>query len=104
MRRHLTVGSVAQSARSPRLDSICALVVDDDPETREALRSLPASLGASIREAKSAEDAIAVLAEMNPDVLISALGMPGRDGYSLIKEIRAREKSPGLRSICWRSR
>jgi len=41
------------------------------------------------------ESALAVLAESNPDVLISDLGMPGRDGYSLIREIRAREKEAG---------
>jgi len=94
-RRHPTVTPIAQSARIPRLESISALVVDDDPETREALRSLLTSVGASVRTAETGEGAIAVLAELNPDVLISDLGMPGRDGYWLIKEIRAREKSTG---------
>ncbi|HYK64971.1 MAG TPA: response regulator, partial [Patescibacteria group bacterium] len=71
---------------------ISALVVDDDLETRDALRSLLTSLGASVKSAGSADDAIAVLDESNPDVLISDLGMPVRDGYSLIKEIRLRER------------
>ncbi len=94
-RRHPTVTPIAQSARIPRLESISALVVDDDPETREALRSLLTSVGASVKTAETGEGAVAALAESNPDVIISDLGMPGRDGYWLIKEIRAREKSTG---------
>jgi len=94
-RRHPTVTAGAQSARVPRLESISALVVDDDSETREALRSLFISLGASVKAVGTVESALAVLAESNPDVLISDLGMPGRDGYSLIREIRAREKEAG---------
>jgi CheY-like chemotaxis protein len=87
------VTPIAQSARIPRLETISVLVVDDDPEIREALRSLLTSVGASVSTAATGESAVAALAESNPDVLISDLGMPGRDGYWLIKEIRAREKS-----------
>jgi signal transduction histidine kinase/ActR/RegA family two-component response regulator len=94
-RRHPTVTPVAQSARIPRLETISALVVDDDQETRTGLRSLLTSLGASVSDAGTVEQAIKVLAETTPDVLISDLGMPGRDGYSLIKEIREREKETG---------
>ena len=94
-RRHPTVTPIVQSARIPRLETISVLVVDDDPEIREALRSLLTSVGASVSTAATGESAVAALAESNPDVLISDLGMPGRDGYWLIKEIRAREKSTG---------
>ncbi len=95
LRRHPTVTPVTHSARVPRLDGISALVVDDDAETRQALRSLLISLGASCRETESVEKVIVALAEMNPDVLISDLGMPVRDGYSLVREIRARERDSG---------
>jgi signal transduction histidine kinase/CheY-like chemotaxis protein len=94
-RRHPTVTSVAHSARIPRLENISALVVDDDPETRDALRSLLTSVGAKVKTVESGESALAALSESNPDVLISDLGMPGHDGYWLIKEIRAREKATG---------
>ena len=93
MRRHPTVGTGAPGARVPRLDGIAALVVDDDKETRDAMKSLLTALGASVNTVETADRAIACLAEATPDVLISDLGMPGRDGYSLIKEIRAQEKS-----------
>jgi len=94
-RRHPTVASQAQIARVPRLEKISALVVDDDPEAREALRSLLTSLGARVKTAGTSESAIAVLDESKADVLISDLGMPGHDGYWLIKEIRAAEKATG---------
>jgi signal transduction histidine kinase/CheY-like chemotaxis protein len=91
-RRHPTVSPVAQSVRLQRLDGISVLAVDDDAATLQGLRSLLTSLGASCKETGTVEDAIAALAEKHPDVLISDLGMPGRDGYSLIKEIREKEK------------
>ena len=94
-RRHPTAGSTAQKTRIARLEGISALVVDDDPDTREALRSLLTTLGARVKTLETAEHAIAYLVESKPDVLISDLGMPGRDGYSLIKEIRAREEDNG---------
>jgi signal transduction histidine kinase/CheY-like chemotaxis protein len=92
-RRHPTVAANSPSAQVARLESISALVVDDDPETREALRSLLTSLGARVKTAGTVENAIASLDESDPDVLISDLGMPVRDGYSLIKEIRERERA-----------
>jgi signal transduction histidine kinase/CheY-like chemotaxis protein len=91
-RRHPTATAVAHGARAPRLEGISALFVDDDPATRDALGSLLISLGASVKTAPNVESALEVLDQSNLDVIISDLGMPGRDGYSLIKEIRAREK------------
>ncbi|MFZ2059752.1 MAG: ATP-binding protein [Candidatus Binatus sp.] len=94
-RRHPSVASIAQMSHIPRLESISVLVVDDDAETRDALRSLLTSVGAIVNTAENVDRAIAILAESYPDVLVSDLGMPGRDGYWLIKEIRSREKGQG---------
>jgi signal transduction histidine kinase/CheY-like chemotaxis protein len=91
-RRHPSVASIAQMSHIPRLESISVLVVDDDAETREALRSLLSIVGATVKTAENVDGAIAILAESYPDILVSDLGMPGRDGYWLIKEIRSREK------------
>ena len=94
-RRHPTVASHAQIPRVPRLEKISALVVDDDPQACEALSSLLTSLGARVKTAATVEVAIAVLDDLKPDVLISDIGMPGRDGYWFIKQIRAAEKATG---------
>jgi CheY-like chemotaxis protein len=45
-----------------------------------------------VKTTGTVESAIAILDESDPDVLVSDLGMPLRDGYSLIKEIRGRER------------
>ncbi|HEY6420172.1 MAG TPA: ATP-binding protein [Candidatus Binataceae bacterium] len=92
-RRHPTASPPTQIARGPRLDGISLLVVDDDLDARDALKSLLTALGANVRAAETVEAALDALAQRRPDVLISDLGMPGRDGYSLIREIRSGEKA-----------
>ncbi len=73
----------------PRLDGISILVVDDEPDSRELLRAILAKAGADVRTAGSAADALAVWHQRRPDVLVSDIGMPEEDGYSLIAKIRA---------------
>ncbi len=65
------------------------LVVDDEEDTRDLLKMVLEKCGASVTAVASAAEAFAVLKETRPDVLVSDLGMPGEDGYSLIKKVRA---------------
>ena len=53
----------------------------------EALRGY----GASVRCAMSATDAAAALPEFRPDLVLSDIAMPGRDGYAVLSEVRAVE-------------
>ena len=73
---------------APLLDGINLLVVDDDPDAREALANLLQLYGARVRLAGSVVEAMAALETELPDVLISDLGMPGDDGYELIRRVR----------------
>jgi PAS domain S-box-containing protein len=71
-----------------RLDGLRILIVDDEPDTRDLLRQGLEYCGASVRVAGSAAEAVdAIVAEI-PDILISDIGMPGIDGYDLIRQIR----------------
>jgi signal transduction histidine kinase/CheY-like chemotaxis protein len=70
------------------LEGLRVLVVDDEADTREFLMTVLADCGAIPLEASSAAEALEVLAEHRPDVLISDIGMPGEDGYSLIRRAR----------------
>ena len=71
-----------------RLDGLRILIVDDEPDTRDLLRQGLEYCGASVRVAGSAPEAVdAIVAEI-PDILISDIGMPGIDGYDLIRQIR----------------
>ena len=74
---------------SPRLDGIRILVVDDEPDTREIMAHTLEGCGATVTLAGSASDAITILEDREMDVLLADIAMPGEDGYSLIRRIRA---------------
>jgi signal transduction histidine kinase/ActR/RegA family two-component response regulator len=65
------------------------LAVDDDADTRELLQSILESAGARVHAAASVDDALLTLQHERPDALVSDIGMPGRDGYALLQEVRA---------------
>ena len=71
-----------------RLDGLNILVVDDEPDTRELLKQGLEYCGAAVRVAGSASEAVDALMVSVPDILISDVGMPGIDGYDLIRQIR----------------
>jgi PAS domain S-box-containing protein len=72
-----------------RLDGLKVLVVDDEVDTRELFKAGIGQCGAEVVTAGSAREALATLQEMRPDLLISDIGMPGEDGYELIRKVRA---------------
>jgi two-component system CheB/CheR fusion protein len=71
------------------LNGILVLVVDDDPDTREALRWLLERAGARTIVVGSADAALTAFQKERPDVIVSDIGMPGLDGYQLVQAIRA---------------
>jgi PAS domain S-box-containing protein len=71
-----------------RLDDLTILVVDDEADTRELLRQGLEYCGAKVRVAGSAAEALDELKVSLPDVVISDIGMPGSDGYDLIRQVR----------------
>ncbi len=77
-----------QQATFPTLPDICVLAVDDDADALGLLREILESAGARVRTATSAVAALASIEDEAPDALISDLGMPGMDGYELIRRVR----------------
>jgi signal transduction histidine kinase len=67
------------------------LVVDDDPDAREVLRTMLENAGATVATTASAGETRAIIGRVRPDLLIADIGMPGEDGYSLIQSVRALE-------------
>ncbi|MEH2111798.1 response regulator [Nostoc sp.] len=65
------------------------LVVDDDDDSRFYITTVLEADGAAITAVASAAVALKVLPELQPDVLICDIAMPGEDGYTLIRKIRA---------------
>ena len=73
----------------PSLQGLKVLVVDDEADTRELIREVLKECGSEVMLSRSAEEALEALERYHPDILISDLGMPDEDGYSLISKIRA---------------
>jgi len=79
------------------LVALKVLVVDDDADTLRAVKQLLEQAGAEVTAAASASEALAALERSLPDVLLSDIGMPGEDGFSLIKKVRGLDPARGGR-------
>ena len=74
---------------SPSLAGARIVVVDDDPTAVELVREVLVQAGAEVIECRSADEALQAIAQRRPDVLVSDIEMPGQDGHSLIRKVRA---------------
>jgi signal transduction histidine kinase/BarA-like signal transduction histidine kinase len=74
---------------TPRLDGLRVLFVDDEADARELLAHVLGDAGAQVVVAASAAEALALLARERFDVMVSDIGMPGEDGYSLMRKVVA---------------
>ncbi len=84
-----TTSSSLENAPEISLDGLLILVVDDEEDTRQLLVQSLTFHGATVISADSAKNAMELLKDQNPDVLVSDIGMPDEDGYSLIRKVRA---------------
>ncbi|HYO93182.1 MAG TPA: ATP-binding protein, partial [Polyangiaceae bacterium] len=88
----------AASMDAPRLDGLRVLVVDDEHDARALVREVLADQGAEVHIAGSAGEALEKLDSLRPDVIVSDIGMPGEDGYSFMRKVRARAPYQGGRT------
>jgi PAS domain S-box-containing protein len=102
-RRHPGAARGVSVARDScvQIEGVRVLVVDDEPDARALISRFLEDCKAVVSTAASAEEAIQLLTTEIPDVLVSDIGMPGEDGYSLIKRVRAlgRDKGGNVPSI-----
>ena len=83
------------SANLLTLNSLQVLIVDDDTDTRDFLTTVLEQHGAKVRSVASVSEALEAIQQLKPNMLVSDLGMPGEDGYSLIRKVRALEAERG---------
>jgi signal transduction histidine kinase/ActR/RegA family two-component response regulator len=83
------------AAVQARLAGLKVLVVDDDPDARDLLCRVLRGYRAEVTVAASAAEALEAIDRDRPDVLVSDIGMPGTDGYALIRQLRQREERRG---------
>ncbi|MCA1816835.1 MAG: PAS domain S-box protein [Acidobacteria bacterium] len=82
-------GRLAGLDCQPEIEGLRVLVVEDDADSRELLVAVLEQCGADVVAVASAPEAMRSLADWRPDVLVSDIEMPGEDGYSLIRRLRA---------------
>jgi PAS domain S-box-containing protein len=94
------VTATAIDSRKAILAGVRALVVDDEDDARELLKTVMAQYGADVVAARSASEAFEIITtaqeQKRPDVMVTDLGMPDEDGYSLLRRVRQWDLQHGL--------
>jgi PAS domain S-box-containing protein len=90
-RASLAPGGAAAIAAT--LNGLRVLVVEDEPDAREVVERLLSEAGCRVTAVDSVERAMKALTESRPDLLVSDIGLPAKDGYSLIQQIRESERA-----------
>lgn len=94
-RRALNAEENLSLSDAVNLDGLRVMIVDDEEEARELLETVLTRRGAEVRTCSSAQEALETIEEWRPSVLVSDIGMPDEDGYSLIKKLRVLEEERG---------
>ncbi|MBG1242745.1 hybrid sensor histidine kinase/response regulator [Nostoc sp. NZL] len=90
-------GEISSSVASTPLAGLRVLVVDDEADTRNFLSFMFEEYGAFATAVASVDEALAVLEQAKPDIMISDIGMSEQDGYTLIRKLRSLEPEKGGR-------
>ncbi|MEH2053680.1 hybrid sensor histidine kinase/response regulator [Nostoc sp.] len=88
-------GKISSPIASTPLAGLRVLVVDDETDTRNFLSFMFEEYGAFATAVGSVDEALAVLEQTKPDILISDIGMSQQDGYTLIRKLRSLEPEKG---------
>jgi PAS domain S-box-containing protein len=86
----------SQRLRSLDLSGVVALVVEDDGDARELTKRILSDAGAQVIEAANAEAALKCVSTSGANLLISDIGMAEKDGYQLIRTLRAQGIGPDV--------
>jgi signal transduction histidine kinase/ActR/RegA family two-component response regulator len=85
--------------RAPHLDGLHVLLVEDDVDAREMLRIILVGAGATVTTADTVDAALEAAATDPPGLVVSDIGLPGRDGYDLVRAMREGEARRGERPV-----
>ena len=88
-----------QTEQSLNLSGIRVLLVDDDRDNLELLTFILEQSKAVVSAVTSAKEALDVLAQFKPDILVSDIGMPEMDGYTLMRQVRLRASEGQIPAI-----
>jgi len=85
------------------LEGVRVLAVDDSADGRELADMVLKQYGALVRSAADGDEAIALVQEWRPDVIVADIAMPGEDGYRFMERVRALPQEAGGRTpaVAW---
>ena len=100
LREESTASHLPALKRMPALlDGIVVVVVEDDPDSLDLLRAVLEQRGAVVVPASDATSALEKLTRIRPDVLVTDMSMPGRDGWWLMHEARTQGLLTGVAAV-----
>lgn len=98
-RVHPTVGQGVPFDNPPSLAGVRVLVVDDETDVREFVTIVLEQCGATVVAVASVAEAIVTVSQLSVDILVSDIGMPYEDGYSLIRQVRTLKQGGQIPAI-----
>jgi PAS domain S-box-containing protein len=84
-----------ESASTDHIDGASILLVEDEPQTREALKKLLAKTGAQVVAVGTAAEAMKAFEKSRAGIIVSDIGLPQEDGHQLLQRIRSLEMERG---------
>lgn len=90
--------SVVPSQLPAILDGVRVVVIDDDLDAQQLIEAILRNAGATVHVAASAPQGLELLHRVQPDVLLCDLGLPGEDGFALIRRVRGLDAAEGGRT------
>jgi signal transduction histidine kinase/CheY-like chemotaxis protein len=94
-REHPAAGRMPALREAVYLAGIKVLVIDDEPDARDLIKWVLENARAEVVVGSSATAGLELLESQQPDVVISDIGMPERDGYQFIRDVRSLEAANG---------
>jgi signal transduction histidine kinase/ActR/RegA family two-component response regulator len=91
--RDAPAAAIAEQRETSSLAGLSVLVVDDVPDVRETLQVLLQHLGAEVSVAGSGREALDMMQDVEPDLVLCDLRMPRMDGFEFIHELQRADPS-----------
>ena len=95
----MSAAAAAEPGVPRTLDGIRVLVVEDDADARDLVEQLLRDAGATVSSASHGGQALLLLPQAAPHVVLSDIGMPGMDGYEFVRRMRRADQEAGRSSV-----
>ncbi|MBY0308664.1 MAG: response regulator [Phycisphaerales bacterium] len=88
------MSGVKGTVMAERLAGVSVVIVDDDADIAEAMQTALAAEGAAVQTVSNGNDAVTVIIEQRPRVVVLDMMLPGRSGFLVLEKIKGEADSP----------